>query len=228
MKALEGSIANFAVRMTQDKDLVPYGMTATKEQFNELFDMHDCVVVQYPKDMRLDDYITFYRKSEPERIMYAYPLHFHYNPNKLYRKNYNYAKKHNLVISQPREERAKELRLEKENKLRESMLKEYCILTSSYETSLKPVHYLFENMDYSITQARWNKGVRAHKMKFIHYAHEHIAQLFAKEGCELISQYVNQKSKLTYRYKDREYQVVWNDWKFFNTRPHLHYSQSCK
>ena len=45
--------------------------------------------------------------------------------------------------------------------------------------------------------------------------------MFEDEGCELISEYKNQKSKLKYRYQGVVYEVVFNDWKFFNSRPHL-------
>ena len=49
---------------------------------------------------------------------------------------------------------------------------------------------------------RWNSGIRPHNVECIRYTQEHIAQLFAKEGCQLISQYKNQKSLLKYKYKD--------------------------
>ena len=214
---LEGSIADYADGIRNGQP-IKYSLLATKEQFDELFNAHNCVVVQYPKDMKIHDFITFYRNDIPERIMYTYPIDFYRNPNKLYRKNYNYAKKHNLFIPKTR---ADDLRIERERQLRESMKTEGCELISPYESSLKPVHYLFEGMDYKISPYRWYRGVRAHNVKCIRYTNEHIKQLFAKEGCELISPYVNQKSKLTYRYNGKEYTVVWNDWKFFNSRPHL-------
>lgn len=47
--------------------------------------------------------------------------------------------------------------------------------------------------------------------------------MFAQEGCKYLSQYKNQKSILTYEYKGRSFQVFFNDWKFYHSRPHLTY-----
>ena len=101
------------------------------------------------------------------------------------------------------------------------MKAEGCELISSYSNCRTPVYYLYEGMEYKTTPGRWNSGHRAHKCKCIRYTQHYIKQLFANEGCELISEYKNQKSKLTYKYNDQIYEVVFNDWKLFSSRPHL-------
>ena len=224
MQQISGTIAEYLdaynedLRKPKDEQTMNfYSKTASNEQFDEFFKKYDCTVLRYPKESRICDTITFYRNNNPTRIMYCYIRDFYRNNNKLFRKDYNYAKKHEIELSKSNDES----RQHKENKLREAMLKENCILTSPYIKSNKRVHYTFEGMDYALSPANWYKGIRAHKMKCIRYTHEHIKQLFAKEGCELISKYVNQKSRLAYKYKGKTFHVVWNDWNYYNSRPHL-------
>lgn len=213
---------NKDLKKPKDKQTMKfYSITASNEQFDEFFKKYDCTILRYPKESLICESITFYRNNNPTRIMYCYIREFYHNPDKLYRKDYNYAKKQGITLIKSNEERSEESRKQKEDKLRESMLKENCILTSPYELSDKLVHYTFEGLDYAITPIKWNKGIRSHKMKCIRYTHEHIAQLFAKEDCELISKYENQKSRLEYKYKGKTFHVVWNDWKCYNSRPHL-------
>ena len=196
---------------------------ATHEQFDEFMNEYDCKILRYPENGRMDCIMTFYKNNNPDRIMYCYFRDFVDKPNKLFPKDYHYMKKHNIIpkTNKTKEESLNEKRQNNEDKLRESMEKEGCTLTSKYESYKKPVHYTFEGMDYSVQPTRWNMGVRPHKAKCIRYTHEHIAQLFEKEGCKLISPYKNQMSKLKYLYNDKEYEVIWNDWKFYNCRPHL-------
>ena len=193
----------------------------TDEQINEYFQEHNCTILRFPKNGYSENTLTFYRNDDPSRIMYTTLGRFVRNPNKLYPKDYGYMRKNNIILTETKEQRLEKQRQDYENKLRESMKQEDCILTSKYEGSLKHVHYTYNNFDYRVTPANWNAGARPHQAKCIRYTHEHIAQLFAQEGCKLISQYQNQKSKLTYEYKGRTFQVVYNDWKFYHSRPHL-------
>ena len=172
--------------------------------------------------------ITFYRNDTLNIAYVAKLLDFLFKPDNRFQKSGCKMFKSNLpleegvkAVEKLKMENNEQIRKEKENKLREAMLKENCILTSPYIKSNKRVHYTFEGMDYALSPANWYKGIRAHKMKCIRYTHEHIKQLFAKEGCELISKYVNQKSRLAYKYKGKTFHVVWNDWNCYNSRPHL-------
>ena len=215
------------VRRTNTHSLF-YTLNFTDELVNELFTKNNCTILRKPKYLYYDSMITFYRNDNPNRYLVAKLGAFFANPNCSFQKSGSKTIKPNTSPEELKKsdekyrmEASERLRQQKEDKLRESMLKEDCILTSSYELSNKLVHYTFEGLDYAITPTKWSKGIRAHKLKCIRYTHEHIAQLFANEGCELISKYVNQKSKLTYRYNGKEYQVVWNDWNCYNSRPHL-------
>lgn len=116
---------------------------------------------------------------------------------------------------------AKEKQLiEKNNKLKESMQNENCVLLSSYSKCNQPVFYLFDGYEYKTTPEKWYRGHRAHKVKCIRYTQNHIAKIFANEGCELLSQYKNQKTKLKYRFHDKEYEITFNEWQYFFKRPH--------
>ena len=206
----------------RNENIYPWCNFATKEQFDEYCAKMNITLLRYPENYQLAGYITFYRNDDPNRIMYTQFDQLHYNPNKLFNKDYNYMRKHNIQDkSKTKEELLEEQRMKYEDELRESMAKEGCTLTSKYTGAKKSVHYTFKEMDYSVIPARWKAGIRPHTVKCIRYTHEHIAQLFAKEDCQLISQYKNQKSKLTYLYKGKQFEVIWNDWKFYNSRPHL-------
>ncbi|KAK8897771.1 hypothetical protein M9Y10_015738 [Tritrichomonas musculus] len=193
----------------------------TNEQIDKYFQEHNCKILRFPKDGYSENALTFYRNTDPKRIMYTTLSRFVKEPNKLYKKDYGYMRKHNIALTETTEQRLEKQKQEYENKLRESMLKEDCILTSKYEGYNKHVHYTYKNLDYRVTPTLWNSGVRPHFAKCIRYTHEHIAQLFEKEGCKLLTQYKNQKSKLTYEYNGKTYKVIYNDWKFYNCRPHL-------
>ena len=77
-----------------------------------------------------------------------------------------------------------------------------------------------KDLNIKLIPVNWNNGVRAHKMKCVRYTHNHIKKLFENENCELITEYKNQKTLLTYKYEGKEYQVRFNDWKHHNSRPH--------
>ena len=208
-------------------DYIPKKVDATYDLVRQLFEENNCTIIKTPKNIYPTSSIIFYKNTNPSQLLTTRLEEFVVNPDKGYRKSGSKMKVNinpdECVIQE--EQRKKELieknRLNKENKLRDSMKSEGCELLDKYVNGRTPIRYLFENMEYKTTPTRWNTGYRAHKSKCIRYTHEYIAQLFANEGCELISKYVNQKSKLTYRYNGREYKVVWNDWKFFNSRPHL-------
>ena len=193
----------------------------TNEQYDEYFAQHNCTLLRYPKNGNSEQTLTFYRNDNPDRIMYTTLSRFVREPNKLYQKDYSYLRKNNILPVITVAERREQQRQERENKLRESMAKENCILTSKYDKADTNVHYTYDNMDYRVTPTRWFSGARPHKAKCIRYTHEHIAQLFEQEGCKLLTQYKNQKTKLTYEYNGHTYRVIWNDWKFYHSRPHL-------
>lgn len=111
-------------------------------------------------------------------------------------------------------------RIEKTNQLKESMQNENCYLLSNYVNCKSPVYYLFDGYEYKTTPEKWHRGHRAHNVKCIRYTQNHIAKIFADEGCELLSQYKNQKTKLKYRFHDREYEITFNEWRYFFKRPH--------
>lgn len=51
---------------------------------------------------------------------------------------------------------------------------------------------------------------------------ELVTELMNQEGCEFQGVYINSKTKITYKYEDQTYTVLWSDWLFKNSRPHLH------
>lgn len=196
---------------------VPHSINVTTELINEIFEEQNCTVKKFPKCLHQGCIINFYRNDKPDQILVAHLNDFCVNPDynypksqsKLYNSNDTKVKQHLKTVN------------DKENALRESMKAEGCELISPYTDYKTPVYYIFEGMEYKTTPYRWNSGHRAHKCKCIRYTHNYIKQLFANEGCELISEYQNQKSKLKYLYHEKEYEVTFNDWKFFNKRPHL-------
>ncbi|KAK8840749.1 hypothetical protein M9Y10_030526 [Tritrichomonas musculus] len=207
---------------------IPISVNITHDLVNELFHENNCTLLKTPKQIYENSLITFYRNENPERIMVAHLNSFVANPQGQFQKSGSKIFKPYLSKeeSQKLDEKLKADKSEKhrktcEDKLRESMKNENCILQSKYVNGKTKVTYLYNNMQYQTTPTKWNTGYRAHKAKCPRYTHEHIAQLFAQEGCKLISQYQNQKSKLTYEYKGRTFQVVYNDWKFYHSRPHL-------
>lgn len=196
---------------------VPHSINLTTEIINEIFKECNCTVIKSPKNLHQRSIITFYRNDNPEHIIVAHLNEFCNNPNK------NYYKSSSKLYNSNNDKVKKPLKTtaEKENDLRESMKAEQCELISEYIKGDKPVYYLFEGFEYKTTPTRWKSGHRAHKCKCIRYTQNYIKQLFANEGCELISEYKNQKSRLKYKYNDQIYEVIFNDWKFYNSRPHL-------
>lgn len=206
----------------RDDKIDLYSYKATNEEIDDLFNEYDCSVVRYPHDGRLDANLTYYKNSDSNRWMRTSAVNFLKNPNKLYPKDTYWMKKLNSDIVIPNKtESLENQRQNKEDQLRQSMKNENCELISKYENYKTPVYYLFEGMEYKITPSKWNSGHRAHKCKCIRYTQNYIKQLFENEGCTLLSEYKNQKSKLKYLYNNKEYEVIFNDWKYFNKRPHL-------
>ena len=193
-----------------------YFQKADIDEFIKDYDQNEISRYPHKSCLTINDTIYVRKKGEPD-VTYSVSMYDLYqNPNRKLHIN------HTKTLSPELKQKIAEARLkDTEDKLRESMAKEGCTLISKYESYKKPVHYIFEGLDYSVQPTRWNSGIRPHNVKCIRYTQEHIAQLFAKEGCQLISQYKNQKSLSKYKYKDTEYEVVWNDWKFYNSRPHL-------
>lgn len=198
-------------------DYVPYSINVTVEFINEIFKEQNCTAIKYPKWPHQDCIINFYRNDNPERILTAHLNEFCNNPN------YNYPKSKSKLFNSNDTKVKQPIKsaIDRENELRESMKAEGCELISSYKDSKTPVYYMFEGFEYKITPYRWNSGGRSHKDKCIRYTQNYFKQLFANEGCELISEYKNQKSRLKYKYNDQIYEVIFNDWKFYNSRPHL-------
>lgn len=195
----------------------PHSVNVTTELINEIFKEQNCTVLKSPKKPNEESNITFYRNDKPECVLVAHLNEFCVNPKSNYPKSK--SKLYNSIdteVKQPIKST-----IDKENVLRESMKAEGCELISSYTNYKTPVYYLFEGMEYKTTPGRWNSGHRAHKCKCIRYTQNYIKQLFANEECELISEYKNQKSKLKYKFNDQIYEVIFNEWKFFNKRPHL-------
>ena len=105
-------------------------------------------------------------------------------------------------------------------KLFQSMKNENCTPISDYQGYNKPIYYLFDNLEYKTTPSKWNKGKRAHTQKCIQYTQNHVAELFARENCILLSPYKNIKSILTYKFNDSTYSVRFDNWLYLNSRPH--------
>ena len=205
-------------------DYVPHSVQITTEIINDIFNEENCTVLKSPKYPHEESNITFYRNDNPERILVAHLNLFCVNPKDSFPKSGSklFKSTKSTEPSLTQEEKLDKQRQNKEEELRESMKNEECELISKYTNYKTPVYYIYEGMEYKTTPSKWNSGHRAHKCKCIRYTHNYIKQLFANEECELISEYQNQKSKLKYLYKEKEYEVTFNDWKFFNKRPHLH------
>lgn len=204
----------------------------TRNLVDEFFKSRGCTVVSCPNVIGETTSIIFYRDAHPTRIMTAHFSSFVLFPDGTFTKSDSKVAKKLLEgftveeVQRDIDEVNKEQSIRKrqilEDQLRESMLAEQCELISKYESTDKPVYYLFDGMEYQTTPHHWNAGKRAHKQKCVRYTHNHIKELFAKEGCELLTQYKNQKTILTYRYEGQEFQVNFTNWKYHKLRPHLH------
>ncbi|KAK8876423.1 hypothetical protein M9Y10_006630 [Tritrichomonas musculus] len=199
-----------------------YTLTASYDSkvVKQLFEEYDCTIVKAPKSLHQSCIITFYRNNDPNNLMVAHLDRFCEDPNQSFNKS-----KSKLLVKENTEKPINKVReqqrLEKEVKLRESMKSEDCEIISKYVNCDTKVFYIHDGNEYQTTPYRWNSGYRAHQSKCPRYTQNHIKKMFEDEGCELISEYKNQKSKLKYRYQGVVYEVVFNDWKFFNSRPHL-------
>ena len=203
----------------RDPEIDICGFRSTKADIDDLFKQYDSTVTRYPKDYRLDDNMTIYRNNDPDRWIRVRIRDYIKNPNKVYPKDYNEMKKHGLY--KPKNiSPAESQRIEKENKLRESMKAEGCELVSKYVKANVKVFYLFNGFEYQTTPTKWNSGYRAHKSKCSHYTQNYIKKAFADEGCELISEFKNVKTLLRYRYQGKIYEVTFDNWKNYGRRPH--------
>lgn len=185
---------------------------------------HDLILKRQPKNKLItrDDRISFAKKDKPNYVYRAKLIDALKGNENVYVRDEHFRLPNDDLqnISSKRQESNERKRQHSEDKLRQSMLAEDCILTSRYETSTSSVHYTFNGYDYSVTPSRWNAGARPHQAKCVRYTHEHIKKLFADEDCELITEYKNQKQILTYKYNDKEYQVCFNDWLHNRIRKH--------
>ena len=229
MQQLEGTIADYLKNYIEDlkkpkeeRKLDIYIMKATKEQFDEFFDSYDFVCLRYPENMKLDGFCSFNRKTNPERVRYAYPIDFYKNPNKKFKIDSNYEKKNGKILTkEDKEKKLREERQKKEDELRESMKKDGCELVSKYTKASEPVYYVFEGREYRTTPTKWKAGHRAHQMQFSRYTPNYVKKCFADEGCELLTEYKNSKQVLFYIYKNARYSTTFNDWLWYHNRPHL-------
>ena len=82
------TIKEFLTKINDNKEfaLKCCNYKATKEQFDEFFNEYDCVIYTYPKDMMIFEFVRFYRRNDPERVMMAHIDDFFKQPNKRYRK----------------------------------------------------------------------------------------------------------------------------------------------
>ena len=226
---LEGPIVEFlkyyiAERRnpSPDKHLNIYEMTATKEQFDEFFDAYGYVCLRYPKDMKLDEFASFNRKVNPERVRYAPILDFYRKPNKKFPIDKTYEKKNGLILSKAdRDKQKADQQKLKEDELRESMKAEGCELISAYTIATADIYYTYEGREYKTKPTKWNSGHRAHKMQCIRYTPNYVKKVFADAGCELVTEYKNSKQKLNYKYNGNTFTTTFNDWIWYENRPHL-------
>ena len=213
------SVAEYFRRIVIMNTNGDYTLTANYDHsiVNQLFKEHGCTIVKAPKELHRTCLITFYRNSNPDNVMVAHLDRFCVDPDQSFPKN---KPKINKPIKEPKPQQTKQ-QLDYEEKLRESMSAEGCELISKYVNSKTKVLYIHDGFEYQTTPSRWNSGYRSHKGKCPRYTQNYIKKLFENEGCELISEYKNQKSLLKYRYQGVTYEVVFNDWKFWHRRPHL-------
>lgn len=111
---------------------------------------------------------------------------------------------------------------QKYNMIKESMESEECELLATENSFISSsIYYLFDGLEYKTTAKQWNNGIRAHKLKCIHYTNNHIKELFRRENCKLISEYHNIKTLLVYEYNEKTYTVRFDKWKYNHQRAHL-------
>ena len=198
--------------------------TYSYDELVEVLDKHDLILKRKPKNKLItrNDRISFAKKDKPNYVYRAKLIDALTNNTSEFTRDEHFRLPNDDLQNRlsKRQESNERQRQKSEDKLRQSMFAEDCILTSRYETHLSPVHYEFNGYDYVVTPTRWNAGARPHQAKCVRYTHEHIKKLFADEGCELITEYKNQKQILTYKFNDKEYQVCFNDWLHNRIRKH--------
>ena len=112
-------------------------------------------------------------------------------------------------------------------RLKESMEKEGCLLITPYINSETYVKYMFNNKVYKVFPYKWNQGFRPHLTGRMNPTDEYVRQSFIDENCELINEYINQRQPLYYRYKNKLYVTSWINWNSNKRRPHLN-KYKCK
>ena len=112
-------------------------------------------------------------------------------------------------------------------RLKESMENEGCILMTPYTLSDSYVKYMFNDKVYKVFPYKWFQGYRPHLTGKTSPTNEYVRQSFADENCELINDYINQRKPLYYRYKNKLYVTSWINWNSNKRRPHLN-KYKCK
>lgn len=74
--------------------------------------------------------------------------------------------------------------------------------------------------DYKNYNPEYGKVSQETKDK-LRFTREFVTEELAKEGCELISDYVNVSTTIEYKYKDKVYYVKFGAWRHGKVRPHL-------
>ena len=205
--------------------------TTTKTTFNydelvEILNQFDIVLARKPKtkQITINDNICF--KFNDANIIYRNKLKLviekgkdktYYTMDKLYKLPQAEIEENDKRRKQYMEQD----RLNREEEFRQKLAKEDCTLTDKYINHTVAVHYLYKGYDYKVLPKCWNQGARPHLAKCIHYTQKHVEQLFADEECELLSEYQNERSWLSYKYRDNVYKVQFNQWRYMKTRPHL-------
>ncbi|KAK8839242.1 hypothetical protein M9Y10_032171 [Tritrichomonas musculus] len=135
---------------------------------------------------------------------------------------YTYEKKNGLILSKADRDKQKANQQKlKEDELRESMKAEGCELISAYTIATADIYYTYEGREYKTKPTKWNSGHRAHKMQCIRYTPNYVKKVFADAGCELVTEYKNSKQKLNYKYNGNTFTTTFNDWIWYENRPHL-------
>ena len=203
----------------------PKPKTYSLEELIKLLSEHKITIRRNPrnKQIKLTDKVSFSTFDKPNTVLRASINDILSNNTSEFVRDSHFrlSAEESSKASAKRLQVNEQHRLQSEEKLRQSMLNEQCILTSPYNTHNTLVHYTYNNKDYAVVPGRWNAGARPHLAKCVRYTNEHIRQLFADEDCELLTTYHHQKQPLQYRYKDKIYTICFNDWKHFNIRPHL-------
>ncbi|KAK8883811.1 hypothetical protein M9Y10_042910 [Tritrichomonas musculus] len=127
----------------------------------QLFEEYDCTIMKAPKSLHQSCIFTFYRNNDPNNLMVAHLDRFCEDPNQSFNKS-----KSKLLVKENTEKLINKVReqqrLEKEEKLRESMKSEDCELISKYLNILRDEYadnekgYRDELVSYIFDTAREN------------------------------------------------------------------------